>query len=71
MIQSKKPQNTIRIAPDLDFSGSSSNELAAPHLRKLHKPAKYKSAGLTGKFKVAVLQDKYLLRVYDRYLDRC
>ena len=34
-------------------------------------PEKYKSVGLTGKFKVAVSQDKYLRRVYDRCLSRC
>jgi hypothetical protein len=32
---------------------------SSPHLHKLHKPAKYKSTDLTGKFKVAVSQDKY------------
>ena len=30
MIQSKKPQNNIRAALDLDFSGSSNSEFAAP-----------------------------------------
>jgi hypothetical protein len=60
MIQSKKPQNNIMTAPNLDFSGSNNNEFAAPpHLHKLHKPAKYNSAGLIEKIKVAHSQDKY------------
>jgi hypothetical protein len=41
-----------------------------PQLHKLHRLAKYKSASLTGKFKVAVSQDKYPSRLCDRCLSR-